>query len=100
MSQWDDFDCTLATSLSQLPPPDEGMDAVTPWRHAMDHVVAGLCLTCFTLNFLGLQYLLPAVGTMELYLGARTLRFANCWFRWFFIISACKGIFLYIDLII
>ena len=29
MSQWDDFDCTLANSLSQLPPPDEGMDAVT-----------------------------------------------------------------------
>ena len=100
MSQWDDFDCTLANSLSQLPPPDEGMDAVTPWRRAMDHVVAGLCLTCFTLNFLGLQYLLPAVGTMELYLGARTLRFANCWFRWFFIISACKGIFLYINLVL
>lgn len=100
MSQWDDFDCTLANSLSQLPPPDEGMDAVTPWRRAMDHVVAGLCLTCFTLNFLGLQYLLPAVGTMELYLGARTLRFANCWFRWFFIFSACKGIFLYINLVL
>lgn len=100
MSQWDDFDCTLATSLSQLPPPDEGMDAVTPWRRAMNQIVAGLCLTCFTLNFLGLQYLLPAVGTMELYLGARTLRFANCWFRRFFIISACKGIFLYMNLIL
>ena len=60
MSQWDDFDCTLATSLSQLPPPDEGMDAVTPWRRAMNQIVSGLCLTCFTLNFLGLQYLLPA----------------------------------------
>lgn len=98
MSQWDDFDCTLATSLSQLPPPGEGMDAVTPWRRAMNQIVAGLCLTCFTLNFLGLQYLLPAVGAMELYLGARTLRGVNRWFRRFFIISACKGISLYINL--
>ncbi|MDY3280972.1 hypothetical protein [Dysosmobacter sp.] len=98
MSQWDEFDCTLASSLSQLPPPDEGMDAVTPWRRAMKQIVTGLCLTCFTLNFLGLQYLLPALGAMELYLGARSLRDANRWFRRFFIISACKGIFLYINL--
>lgn len=98
--QWDDFDCSLVGSLSELPPPEEALNGVTPWREAMDHIVAGLCLTCFTLRFLGLQYLLPAVGTMELYLGFRSLRTANQWFRFSWYISAIKGIFLYAFLLL
>ena len=48
--RWDDFDCALATSLSELPPPEETVRAVTPFRTAMGKVTAGLCLTCFTLS--------------------------------------------------
>ena len=36
MTQWDDFDCTLATALSELPPSEETVRDVTPRRTAMD----------------------------------------------------------------
>ena len=78
MTQWDDFDCALATTLSELLPPEDTIRDVTPWRTAMGRIVTGLCLTCFTLNFLYLQYLLPAIGIVQLYLGLRSLRNAIC----------------------
>ena len=42
MTQWDDFDCTLATTLSELPPPEDTIRDVTPWRTAMGRIVTGL----------------------------------------------------------
>ena len=98
--RWDDFDCTLATSLSELPPPEETVRAVTPFRTAMDRIVLGLCLTCFTLHFLYLDYLLPAAGTMALYLGFRSLRKNNRWFQIGWIISGCKAISLYTNFVL
>lgn len=95
MTQWDDFDCTLATALSELPPPEDTVRDVTPWRTAMGRVVTGLCLTCFTLNFLYLQYLLPAIGAVQLYLGLRSLRKANRWFQFSWYCSICKVIILF-----
>lgn len=94
--RWDAFDCALATSLSELPPPEGTVRAVTPFRTAMEHIVLGLCLTCFTLHVWYLDYLLPAVGTIALYLGFRSLRRNNLWFRIGWIISGCKAIALYI----
>lgn len=95
MREWDDFDCTLATDLSQLPPPPSAVNAVTPWRTAVHHIAWGLCLTCFTLQFLYLDYLLPAIGTVALYLGFRALRDNNRWFRLSWYASICKVILLY-----
>ena len=96
MREWDDFDCTLATDLSQLPPPPSAVNAVTPWRTAIHHIAWGLCLTCYTLQFLYLDYLLPAIGTVALYLGFRALRDNNRWFRLSWYASICKVILLYI----
>ena len=96
MREWDDFDCTLATDLSQLPPPPSAVNAVTPWRTAIHRIAWGLCLTCFTLQFLYLDYLLPAIGTVALYLGFRALRANNRWFRLSWYASICKVILLYI----
>lgn len=98
--RWDDFDCALATSLSELPPPEKTVRTVTPFRTAMERIVLGLCLTCFTLHLWYLDYLLPAVGTMELYQGFRSLRKSNRWFRIGWIISACKAILLYISFVL
>lgn len=98
--RWDEFDCALATSLSELPPPEETVRTVTPFRTAMERIVLGLCLTCFTLHFLYLDYLLPAAGTMALYLGFRSLRKNNCWFQIGWIISGCKVIILYANFIL
>lgn len=94
MHEWDDFDRALTESLAELPP-EEAVQAVTPWREAMHRIVLGLCLTCFTLNFLYLQYLLPAVGAAELYLGFRSLRRVNHWFHFAWILSCCKAVFVY-----
>ena len=93
--RWDDFDCALATSLSELPPPEEAIRTVTPFRSAMGKVVVGLCLTCFTLELWYLQYLLPALGTILTVLGFRSLRNNNRWFKFCWIISIYEAILLY-----
>lgn len=97
MREWDAFDQELA-EMTELPP--EAVQAVTPWRMAMDRIVLGLCLTCFTLNFACLQYILPAIGTVNLYLGFRALRNNNRWFQFGFICSICKVILLSINLVL
>lgn len=93
--RWDDFDCALATSLSELPPPEETVRAVTPFRTAMGKVTAGLCLTSLTLEFWYLQYLLPALGTVLLVLGFRSLRRSNGWFRTCWVLSLCRAVLLW-----
>lgn len=100
MSEWDAFDRELAESLAELPPAPETVQAVTPWRNSFDRIILGLCLTCFTLNFLYLQYILPAIGTVQLYLGFRALRKNNIWFKFGWIFSICKAILLYISLLL
>lgn len=100
MNPWDNFDCTLANALSDLPPSQETIRDVTPWRTAIDRIILGLCLTCFTLNFLYLQYLLPAVGAIQTYLGLRTLRNTNRWLHLSWYASICKAVLLYTDLIL
>ncbi len=98
MNEWDAFDQDLMDSMSALPPPEDAIRDVTPWRQAIERVVLGLCLTSFTLNFLYLQYLLPTIGTLQLYLGFRVLRRNNRWFQVAFYISICKVIMLFINL--
>lgn len=68
---------------------------MTPFRAAMGRVVWGLCLTSVTLNFWYLSYLLPALGTMLLVLGLRSLRRNNIWFRFCWFISIYQVIYLY-----
>ncbi len=80
-----DFDALLAESVSELPPDDIAED-VTPWRRAMTRILFGFALCVITFNFLCLNYILPAVGTVLLLLGFRTLRRENGWF------GACYGI--------
>jgi len=75
----DAFDDILL-DLADTPPPPEIRDALTPWRTAMSRIVWGIGWTGITLNFLYLDYLLPAVGAMMLLLGFRSLRRENPWF--------------------
>lgn len=96
MNEWDAFDRGLAESLTELPPSGDTVRAVTPWREAMNRIVLGLCLTCFTLNFALLDHILPAIGAVELYLGFRTLRKDNQGFQLGWIFSICKAVILYL----
>lgn len=100
MTQWDEFDCNLATTLSELPPSEETVRDVTPWRIAMNRIILGLCLTCFTLNVWYLQYIFPAVGSLLIYFGFRALRQSNRWFRCTWYISICKIIVLYASMVL
>ena len=45
-------------------PPDEIVDAVTPWKKAIKRVLWGLAFNTLTLNFFYLNYILPVIGTV------------------------------------
>lgn len=71
-------------------PPDDLIPRITPWRKAMERVLWGCALTALTLNFLLLNYLLPAIGVVLMLLGFRTLRRENRWFRLCYVLSALR----------
>ena len=82
-----EFDRSLMEDLSQLPPaPGEVWD-YTPWRSAMTKILWGMGLTTFRFEFFYLQYILPLLGAALLYLGYRTLRRENRWFRLCWVLS-------------
>ena len=95
----DDFDALLKDSLPDLPPEDVVAD-VTPWRRAMNRVLTGLGLTSITLNFLYLDYILPAIGMVLLLLGFRALRRENRWFGACFGITLLRAVYLFANLIL
>ena len=76
-----DFDQLLYQGADQLPPKSVEQTSPDPWRQALLLICWGIALTSITLNFLNLQYILPAVGAMLLCLGFRSLRRENGWFR-------------------
>jgi len=80
MTEDQKFDRMLEESLSDLPLLESTAIQVTPWKTAMERIVIGLVLTTITLNFLYLQYILPPIGIVSLWLGFRTLRNENGWF--------------------
>lgn len=83
------FDLVMEEELADLPLPDADAAETTPWKRAMSRIVWGIGLTTCTLNFLYLNYLLPAIGVVLLVLGFRTLRKENRWF------AVCWGISIY-----
>lgn len=88
-NDWNELEELLADSLPDLPP-EEIVRSVTPWRRAMDRVLTGSALRAVTLSLFGLQYLLPALGTLLLLLGYRALRRENRWFRVCFVLAAAE----------
>lgn len=64
----------------ELHPDAELVSQVNPWRRAMNRILWGLGLCTVTLNFLQLQFILPAIGISLTVLGYRALRRENGWF--------------------
>lgn len=79
----------LETSLPEQPPADVAQ-SVTPWRQAVGRILWGLVLTSVTVDFLCLNYILPAAGFLLLLLGFRALRRENRWMRACFVLSALQ----------
>lgn len=95
----DAFEALLAQSVDELPP-DEIVTDVTPWRRAMERVLFGLALCTITLNFLCLNYILPAVGTVLLVLGFRALRRENPWLGGCFVCAVLRAACVFPSLIL
>lgn len=94
-----DFEAMLAHSVSGLPP-EEILRDVTPWRTSMNRVLIGLAMTTVTFNFWCLNYILPAIGTILLLLGFRTLRQENRWFRSCFMITILRAGYFFPSLVL
>lgn len=90
----EEFDRLLMDQAGQLPPLPADLEAYTPWRSAMTRLVWGMVLTTFHLQFFYLNYLLPLLGAVLIYLGCRILRRENGWFR---LCGALGGLYLAVD---
>lgn len=88
-----DFDQLLYQGADQLPPKSVEQTSPDPWRQALLLICWGIALTSITLNFLNLQYILPAVGAMLLCLGFRSLRRENGWFRQCYVLSILLALY-------
>lgn len=85
-----EFDALLQDGIAKLPPDDIAHD-VTPWRKAINRILTGFALGSITLNFFGLNYLLPTIGIILTILGFRTLRNENRRFRACWIITLIRS---------
>jgi hypothetical protein len=79
---------------------DDEVKEINPWREPISHITWGFVLTSFTLNFLLLQYILPTLGVVSLYLGLRRLRKENRWFFAAWILAAIKLIWHLVQLVV
>lgn len=89
-----DFDLLLEEEIATLPPTDALVEDITPWRRAVGRILWGMALCGITFNFLLLDYILPAIGTMLMLLGFRTLRRENRWFLAGFIAAVLRAAFV------
>lgn len=94
-----DFEAMLAQSVPDTPP-EEIVAEVTPWRRAMNRILFGMALCAITLNFWCLNYILPAVGTVLLLLGFRTLRQENRWLGSCFAVTVIRAAYFFATLIL
>lgn len=84
-----DLETLFAESFSALPP-DEVVEKVNPFRRAVNRVLFGMALCTLTLNFWGLNYILPTVGMVLSLLGFRALRRENGCFTACFVLTLLR----------
>ena len=94
-----DFESMLVSSIPEVPS-DYIVAEVTPWKKAMNRVLAGMALCTVTLSFLCLDYILPTVGMLLSLLGFRSLRRENRWFGACFVITVIRAAYFFPILIL
>lgn len=90
----------LLQSTVPFKPPEEIIEAVTPWKKAIKRVLWGLALSTILLNFFCLNYILPLIGTVLSILGVRALRNENKWFKAYYVTTIIRGVYFLIILIL
>ncbi|MEY8233376.1 hypothetical protein AALA82_17395 [Oscillospiraceae bacterium 50-16] len=88
----DEFDRLLYEGSAQLPPELSELKPPRPWKKPLGQICWGLALITITLNFFGLNILLPAVGTALLWLGLAPLRRENGGFRFAYICATLYAV--------
>ena len=86
----DEFDLELMEQVGELPPLPGEVERYTPWGDAMTLLLFGQALVTFHFEFLFLHYLLPLLGSVLIYLGSRSLRGENKWFRLCWVLGGAR----------
>lgn len=89
----DEFDRLLYQGTANLPPELTGSEPPKPWKKPLSLICLGLALITITLNFLYLDDILPAIGTVMLWLGLRSLRRQNGGFHFAFVCATLYAVF-------
>ena len=89
----DEFDRLLYQGTANLPPELTGSEPPKPWKKPLSRICWGLALITVTLNFLYLDDILPAIGTVMLWLGLRSLRRQNGGFHFAFVCATLYAVF-------
>lgn len=82
-----EFDRILMDDLAAIPPAEHIIATANPLDASITKILWGMVLTFFKLDFLYLNYILPLLGSVLLYLGYRSLRKENQWFKLCWLIS-------------
>ena len=93
------FDQEMMEYASELPPSEEEVRLTNPWSKPIGFITWGFILTTLHLNFLYLQYFLPTIGVILIYLGFRSLRNENGYFKAAWVMAAFRIILHLADLI-
>ena len=94
-----ELEAVLRDHLDELPPDDIAANT-TPCGEALARILTGLALNAITLNFWGLNYLLPAIGMLLILVGFRVLRGENRWFRACWILSVVRTAYHFATLVL
>ncbi|MGI6066763.1 MAG: hypothetical protein ACOYI2_09785, partial [Bacillota bacterium] len=93
------FDRQIIDHLSELPPPEGEIEKTNPWSKPIGFITWGFILTTLHLNMIYLQYILPTVGVILIFLGFRSLRNENKYFKILWIFSIVRLLVQLADLI-
>lgn len=93
------FDQQMIDRLSYMIPPEEEIRKTNPWSKPIGYITWGFILTTWHLSFIYLQYILPTIGVILIFLGFRCLRNENKYFKIAWILSILKLVLHLGDLI-
>jgi hypothetical protein len=94
------FEEEIIQGLKDITPPEEEILEINPWMVPISSIAWGLILTTIRLNFLFLQYLLPTIGVALTFVGFRSLRNQNNYFRVLYYISLGRLLLHLVDTIV
>ncbi len=84
------FDQSLIEELREIIPLEGEIQEINPWSRPLGLIIWGLILTSIKLNFLFLHYILPTLGSAQIYLGFRSLRRENKYFKTLWLMSMVR----------